>query len=242
MSRKRPSRASSEQTRTIRKSNAEINGLPVGCSEVLADIKARIAQARVKAALAANHVLIDLYWHIGRSIVERQRLQGWRKSVVERLAADIQAAFPGIAGFSRQNIWTMRAFYLAYAEEVAILLRPVRELGGANLPRPVADLHGPSIPGVMRGIPWGHNLELIFTLKDPARRLWYAQKALEHGWSRPVLVHQIESRLYERQGTAVTNFDAALPPSQSDLAKQAIKDPYVFDFLTMSGIPTTNQA
>jgi predicted nuclease of restriction endonuclease-like (RecB) superfamily len=86
----------------------------------------------------------------------------------------------------------------------------------------------------MRQIPWGHNLELIFKLKDRARRLWYAQKALEHGWSRAVLVHQIKSRLYERQGAAVTNFDTVLPPAQSDLAKSTIKDPYVFDFLTMS--------
>ncbi len=86
----------------------------------------------------------------------------------------------------------------------------------------------------MQQIPWGHNLQLIFKLKDPARRLWYAQRAVEHGWSRAVLVHQIKSGLYERQGGAVTNFDAALPPDQSDLAKQAIKDPYVFDFLTMS--------
>jgi predicted nuclease of restriction endonuclease-like (RecB) superfamily len=231
----------------IQKSGGEIAGLPAGYGELLGEIKARIARSRIEAALAANHVLIDLYWHIGRSIVERQKLQGWGKSVVERLAADIQSAFPGISGFSRQNIWTMRAFYLAYTEEVTILLRPVRELPDANLsqpvrelngvilPQPVAESNGENLPSAMKQIPWGHNLELIFKLKDPAIRLWYAQKTLEHGWSRAVLVHQIKSRLYERQGSVVTNFDAALPPAQSDLAKQAIKDPYVFDFLTMSG-------
>jgi predicted nuclease of restriction endonuclease-like (RecB) superfamily len=231
----------------IQKSGGEIAGLPAGYGELLGEIKARIARSRIEAALAANHVLIDLYWHIGRSIVERQKLQGWGKSVVERLAADIQSAFPGISGFSRQNIWTMRAFYLAYTKEITILLRPVRELPDANLsqpvrelngvilPQPVAESNGENLPSAMKQIPWGHNLELIFKLKDPAIRLWYAQKTLEHGWSRAVLVHQIKSRLYERQGSVVTNFDAALPPAQSDLAKQAIKDPYVFDFLTMSG-------
>jgi predicted nuclease of restriction endonuclease-like (RecB) superfamily len=168
-------------------------------------------------------VLIDLYWHIGRSIVERQKLQGWGKSVVERLARDIQAAFPGISGFSRNNIWRMRAFYMAYTEEVTNLARPVQDSSASNAPIPVKQL------------PWGQNIELLQRLRDPVRRFWYAQEALEHGWSRAVLVHQITSRLYERQGNAVTNFEAALPPSQSDLAKQAIKDPYVFDFLTMSG-------
>ena len=207
----------------LRKSGGEIVGLPAGYGELLGEIKARIARSRIEAALAANHVLIDLYWHIGRSIVERQKLQKWGRSVVEQLAMDIQSAFPGIPGFSALNIWRMRAFYLAYAEEVTILSRPVTEL------------EGPSVPRALKSIPWGHNLELLFKLKDPARRLWYAQKALEHGWSLPVLVQQIKSKLYERQGAAVTNFDAALPPAQSDLAKQAIKDPYVFDFLTMSG-------
>jgi predicted nuclease of restriction endonuclease-like (RecB) superfamily len=219
----------------IQKSGGEIAGLPAGYGELLGEIKARIARSRIEAALAANHVLIDLYWHIGRSIVDRQKLQGWGKSVVERLATDIQSAFPGISGFSRQNIWTMRAFYLAYTEEVTILLRPVRELPDANLSQPVRELNGENRPQAMKQIPWGHHLQLIFKLKDPARRLWYAQRAVEYGWSRAVLVHQIKSGLYERQGGAVTNFDAALPPAQSDLAKQAIKDPYVFDFLTMSG-------
>jgi len=207
----------------LQKSGGGIAGLPAGYGDLLGQIKARIARSRIEAALAANHVLIDLYWHIGRSIVERQKLQGWGRSVVERLAMDIQSAFPGIPGFSALNIWRMRAFYLAYTEDVTILSRPMTEL------------EGPSVPRALKSIPWGHNLELLFKLKDPARRFWYAQKALEYGWSLPVLVHQIKSRLYERDGKAVTNFETALPPPQSDLAKMAIKDPYVFDFLTMSG-------
>jgi predicted nuclease of restriction endonuclease-like (RecB) superfamily len=204
----------------IQKSDGGIAGLPAGYGELLGEIKARIARSRIEAALAANHALIDLYWHIGRSIVERQKLHGWGKAVVVRLAADIQAAFPGIPGFSQNNIWRMRAFYLAYAEGVINLARPVQDLSAAPLP--------------VKQLPWGQNIELLQRLRDPVQRFWYAEKTLEHGWSRAMLVHQIKSRLHERQGGAVTNFDAALPPAQSDLAKQAIKDPYVFDFLTMS--------
>ena len=193
-----------------------------GYAALLDELKARIRAAQVKAALSVNRELILLYWDIGKSIVERQRKEGWGRSVVERLARDLQAEFPGISGFSPQNMWYMRAFYLAWTVEVANLQQPVGELDGENLPQAVGE------------IPWGHNLQLLSKLNDPSKRFWYAQKTIEHGWSRAVLVHQIESSLYERQGKAVTNFDRALPPPQSDLARQALKDPYVFDFLTLT--------
>ena len=193
-----------------------------GYAALLDELKARIRAAQVKAALSVNRELILLYWDIGKSIVERQRKEGWGRSVVERLARDLQAEFPGISGFSPQNMWYMRAFYLAWMVEVANLQQPVGELDGENLPQAVGE------------IPWGHNLQLLSKLNDPSKRFWYAQKTIEHGWSRAVLVHQIESSLYERQGKAVTNFDRALPPPQSDLARQALKDPYVFDFLTLT--------
>jgi len=172
--------------------------------------------------MSANRELIELYWQIGEGIVERQRTVGWGKSVVERLSCDLRSEFPDSTGFSVQNIWKMRAFYLGWTEEVANLSQAVRELDGRTLPPTVGRL------------PWGHNTELILRLKDPSERIWYARKALEHGWSRAVLVHQIELGLYERQGKAVTNFGRALPPTGSDLAEQALKDPYVFDFLAMA--------
>lgn len=199
-----------------------VSELPAGYGELLSDLKTRIAAARVKAALAVNRELIDLYWHIGRSIVQRQRDEGWGKAVVDRLAGDLRGAFPGVGGFSRQNIWKMRGFYLAWTEEVTILSQPVRELDGTNLPQAVAE------------IPWGHNTELLFKLKDPARRLWYARKTIEHGWSRSILISQIESNLYGRSGKAINNFDRTLPPPQSDLAGEILKDPYNFDFLTLA--------
>jgi len=212
-----------QRTRAIlQQAVTETSGLPKGYAEFLEDLKTRIRAARIKAALSANRELILLYWDIGKSIVERQRKEGWGRSVVERLARDLQAEFPGISGFSPQNMWYMRAFYLAWTLEVANLQQPVGELDGENLPQAVGE------------IPWGHNLQLLSKLNDPSRRFWYAQKTIERGWSRAVLVHQIESSLHERQGKAVTNFDRTLPPPQSDLTRQALKDPYVFDFLTLA--------
>lgn len=123
--------------------------------------------------------------------------------MVERLAADIQKGFPGMAGFSPQNIWKMRAFYLAWTAEVRNLSQLAREIDGEHLPSVAAE------------IPWGHNMVLIFKLKDPVQRLWYGHQAPANGWSRSMLEHWIESDLYSRQGEAVTNFSNALPPPQS---------------------------
>jgi len=145
---------------------------------------------------------------------------------VDRLAADLQKAFPGVRGFSASNVSRMRAFFLAYSGEPEISAQPVpkssdRAPGKNQPPVPLAE------------IPWGHNVVLLFKVADLAERLWYAAKTLEHGWSRPVLTVQIESDLYRRQGKVVSNFAATLPPPQSDLAQQSLKDPYLFDFLTL---------
>jgi predicted nuclease of restriction endonuclease-like (RecB) superfamily len=195
---------------------------PPGYDQLLKALKARIRQSQIRAAVMASCELIRLYWDVGREIVQRQQRDGWGKAVVDRLAADIQREFPGTAGFSGRNVWRMRAFYLAYAPEAAILPQAVSELGES----------GP--PGVLARIPWFHNVVLIEKVKPPLQRLWYAQKAAEYGWSRAVLAHQIELNLYGREGKAITNFQETLPPPQSDLAQQVLKDPYVFDFLTLT--------
>ena len=205
-----------------RESRISTSRLPTGYAALLSSLKERIRAAQVKAALSVNRELIRLYWDIGKSIVERQKRKGWGKSVVERLARDIQAEFPGISGFSPQNIWYMRSFYIAWTEEAAILQQPVGELDPGDLQQLVG------------GLPWGHNIQLLAKVKDPAQRLWYARQSVENGWSRAVLVHQIESGLFERQGKATTNFPATLPPPQSDLAVEMLKDPYNFDFLTLN--------
>ena len=219
----------------------QITGLWLDYAPLLAEIKARVRAARVKAGLAANRELLLLYWDIGRLIHDAQRTRGYGKQVVGRLARDIQRAFPGIAGFSERNVWLMRAFYAQWEGELEILQRPVAESaregqGGSTrkarkLQRPVADLAG--LPEALASLPWSHNVILLQKVADRDARLWYAGKAIEHGWSRDVLALQIGSGLHKRQGKAVTNFKATLPPPQSDLAQGITKDPYLFDFLTL---------
>ena len=147
--------------------------VPAGYGGLLEDLKTRIREAQVKAALSVNRELITLYWHIGRSIVERQRTEAWGRKVVDRLARDLQLEFPGMAGFSPRNVWRMRAFYLAWTEEV--FAQPVQESDREILPQAVAE------------IPWGHNVWLLEKLKDPTVRLWYARQTVANGWSRAML-------------------------------------------------------
>lgn len=182
-------------------------------AQTLLDLKKQIQQAQIKATLSANKELIKLYWNIGKTVAEKQQKNGWGSGVIERLANDLQKEFPGLGGFSRANIFNMRAFYGAY-EKVQQAARQFDELPFFN-------------------IPWWHNVILLSKLKDNAERLWYAQKAIEHGWSRTILEMQIDSSLYQRNGKAVTNFSKTLPAPHSDMAKQSLKDPYLFDFLTL---------
>ena len=212
---------------------------------LLNDLKSRIRTAQVKAVLAVNREMIGLYWDIGQTIVERQKAEGWGKSVVDRLAADLQKEFPGESGFSPGNVWRMRAFYLAWTEgarDVASLAsqddwEKLQQAAG-DLPRPILaklarELDGASLPRAAAEIPWFHNVVLVEKLKNPVERLWYAWQTTEQGWSRAVLVHQIETDLFRRQGRALTNFDRTLPAPDSDLAQQAFKDPYCVGFLPM---------
>lgn len=217
--------------------------LPADYAGLLADIKARVQSARIKAGLAANRELLALYWEIGRLISEAQRVKGYGKRVVAQLSADLQREFPGVGGFSPLNVWRMRAFYAAYSDRAGILSQLVTESSSdRNLSRLATGTGKEVSSGVTKAtqppepfasLPWGHNLVLLHKLENCAERLWYAAKAVEHGWSRNVLALQIESKLHKRQGKAVTNFKATLPPAQSDLAQVITKDPYLFDFLTM---------
>jgi predicted nuclease of restriction endonuclease-like (RecB) superfamily len=194
--------------------------LPSSYAALLEDIKERIRRAHLRAAAASSRELIGLYWYIGKSIVDRQRGDGWGRSVVERLALDLQKTFPGVAGFSPLNVWRMRAFHLAWTEDLQKLSPPVTESAAKKLSQLVTE------------IPWGHNIVLVQRIKDPLARIWYARMTVERGWSRDILVAQIESRLHAREGKALTNFKATLPAPQSDFAQQVLKDPYIFDFLT----------
>jgi len=204
-------------------------------TEFLNELKERIRIAQTKAILSVNRELIYLYWNIGKSIVEKQEDMGWGKSVVEQLAKDLRREFPDVKGFSSRNIWRMRAFYLAYTEDVKKFAQAVPESSSKDLAQLVLGLDGVDLPQAVAEIPWGHNVVLLEKIKDIQERLWYAEQTKINGWSRNILVHQIESDLYGRQATAVktTNFPESLPSPQSELVEQAIKDPYIFDFITI---------
>jgi predicted nuclease of restriction endonuclease-like (RecB) superfamily len=185
---------------------AALVATPNGYREWLTELKLRIHSAQQRSALAVNRELVLLYWQIGRDILTRQDQQGWGTKVIERLAHDLRIDFPEMKGFSRANLMYMRAFAQAWPD-AAIVQQAVGQL------------------------PWGHNLVLLTRLKDPALRIAYAQRAIQHGWSRNVLNIHIETRLLEREGKAITNYEAQLPAPHSDLAQQTLKDPYLFDFL-----------
>lgn len=202
-----------------------ISGMPADYVAVLAGLKQRIAAAQARAALAVSRELIALYWHVGATIVQRQANAGWGDAVVERLAHDLRRAFPDLEGFSPRNIWRMRAFFLAWSVTTKKLTRAVSETGTKQAAK--------KLPQAVSAIPWGHNIVLLQQLDRPDERLWYAEQALAHGWSRTVLRAQIAKKAHTRQGKATTNFARALQPPQSELAQQALKDPYTFDFLTV---------
>jgi len=180
--------------------------LPDGYANLLASLKKRIQQERIKAVISANSAMVMLYWDIGASILERQQTEGWGAKVIDRLSFDLKEAFPDMKGFSSRNLKYMRKFAESWRD---------RQL----VQRTVAQ------------IPWRSNLALLDKLKDLKQRLWYAQKTIENGWSRDVLSFQIETQLHKRLGKATNNFELALPPADSDMASQIFKDPYVFDFL-----------
>lgn len=182
---------------------------PEGYLGWLADLKSRIHTAQQRATLAVNRELVLLYWQIGHDILARQAAQGWGTKVIERLSQDLRTAFPQMKGFSSRNLKYMRAFADAWPDEKFV------QQAAAQLP-------------------WFHLCTLVDKLKTSEERDWYLRKAIEHNWSRNILVMQIESRLLERSGKAVTNFELSLPKPQSDLARESLKDPYRFDFLGLT--------
>ena len=182
--------------------------LPADYAALLAEVKERVYSAQYEALKAVNKELVALYWDIGNLIAERQNREGWGKSVVERLANDLQNEFPGVKGFSVQNLWYMRQFYLEYCDNEK--LQPL-----------------------VGEISWSKNLIIIGRCKDPLEREFYIRMTRKFGWSKNVLVHQIENQSYEKTLLGQTNFDKTLTPDQRAQAKLAVKDEYTFDFLEM---------
>jgi predicted nuclease of restriction endonuclease-like (RecB) superfamily len=186
-----------------------VSDLPEDYGSLLLEVKERIRAAQYQALRAVNRELIGLYWDIGRLIVERQAGDTWGKSIVQQLSGDLQKEFPGISGFSASNLWRMKSFFEAYAgsEKLAHL---VREIG------------------------WSHNLVILQRCSDPLEREFYVRMTRKFGWSRSVLVHQIENQSYEKTLLGQTNFDLALTPELQAQARLAVRDEYTFDFLELS--------
>lgn len=218
--------------------------VPRDYASLLADIKQRIRTAQVRAAFSANAELIRLYWDIGRAIAQQQQRKGWGSGVIPRLAHDLRSELPEVKGFSERNLKYMVRFYREYAT-APIVQQPAAQLpptpGPASTseisPQAVAKLPEASpvslVQQLAAQLPWFHHVVLMEKVKDLPTRVWYMQQTILNGWSRNTLSLQIAACAHERQGKAITNFDRQLPPPQSDLAAQALKDPYIFDFLTL---------
>ncbi|MBN2744978.1 MAG: DUF1016 family protein [Marinilabiliaceae bacterium] len=177
--------------------------------EWLTGLKNRIKSTQIKAALSANKEIIELYWEIGRELFEKQDNQGWGNSVVDNLEKDLVSEFPDMKGFSRRNLFYMKGFYTFYKSDFEKVQQLVAQ------------------------IPWGHNILIVSRSNSMNEALFYLAKTIENNWSRSVLDMQIRTDLYSRQGKAITNFKNTLPLPGSDLTTQTLKDPYLFDFLTL---------
>jgi predicted nuclease of restriction endonuclease-like (RecB) superfamily len=225
-------------------------------ASLLGDVKSRIQQAQSRAVLAANAELVRLYWDIGRTIDARQKEEGYGTGVIPRLARDLHNELPDQKGFSERNIGRMIAFSRSYPAPDQVLPQPaanpsapgIGQGGGRSMPeevlqQPVAKAREKSfvpqaaaqpVASLLWLIPWGHHAVLLAKVKNLEHRLWYMQQTLRHGWSRNVLGLMIGSDAHLRQGQVVNNFDLQLPAPQSDLVQQTLKDPYIFDFLTLA--------
>jgi predicted nuclease of restriction endonuclease-like (RecB) superfamily len=175
--------------------------------KLLSDIKSRIKSAQIKAAIHVNKELLQLYWYIGKRIIEKQKLSKWGDSIINSLAKDLCKEFPSMKGFSRANLFNIRQWYLFYSKSD----KKVQQLVGQ--------------------IPWGHNIAIINKTNDFNEALFYVKCCINNSWSRNILIHNIENRLFDRKGKSLNNFKVSLPKKQSDLATECLKDPYIFNFL-----------
>lgn len=180
----------------------------------ITDIKSKIRHSQIKAAIKVNNELLNLYWDLGKDIVTKQASSKWGDGFLSTMSKDLKRSFPNMSGFSVQNLKNIRYWYKFY-----------------NTKEDVNEIK--IIEKMVKSIPWGHNQRIMYKCKNISEALFYIQKTLDNGWSRKVLEHQIDSGLYEHQGKAINNFQLKLPEPQSDLAEQALKDPYNFDFLTL---------
>lgn len=217
----------------------------------LTDLKSRIQSAQIKAALKVNAELIALYWELGQEILTKEEKAFWGNKFLPQLSADLRKEFPEMKGFSLTNLKYIRLWVKFYAPAIGQQLvdqledlenqqKEIVQQVAAQMENFVQQPVGQTrrqvvaqIPSLFTSIPWGHHLQIITKCKTVDEAIFYIKETAVHGWSRAVLVHQIESGLYKRKGAAITNFEMTLPKPQSDLAKELLKDPYKFDFLSL---------
>lgn len=211
---------------------------------LLSEVKQRIQLAQTQAVLAVNSELVRLYWDIGRIIDARQKREGWGAAVIPRLAAELKNEMPELKGFSERNIGRMSAFHREYPDPAAILPQAAAKMAvQGEVPQPMAQLtDSEKVPqpaaqfdgSLLWAIPWFHHVVLMEKVKDLAARRWYMEQTFVNGWSRSILSMQIEAQAHARCGKGRSNFALTLPEHQSDLVQQTLKDPYIFDFLTLT--------
>ena len=203
-------------------------------ADFLAEVKTQIKSSQAKAALSVNASLIAMNWNIGAMIAENQAENSWGNNVIEQLAIDLKSEFPGVAGFSRANLFFIRRFYLFYADEK--VQQADRLLSDEENSVQQAVASGEKVPDILEllvQIPWGHHILILTKVKEAEAACFYLQQTIEHNWSRAVLTLHIEQKLFSRQGKAISNFKQTLPDGQAQIARQILKDPYNFDFLTL---------
>lgn len=176
----------------------------------IVSLKSKILNSQIRASLKINIELLSLYWELGKELVEKEQYYAWGEMFLAQISRDLKADFPELKGLSAQNLKHIRYWYKFYQ------------------PHLTTDMES-----MIKSIPWGHNQRIMYKCQNVDEALFYVRKTMDNGWSRSVLEHQIESGLFQRQGNAITNFDVRLPEVHSDLAKQTLKDPYHFDFLTL---------
>jgi len=201
----------------------------------LGELKQKFQQTQLKAAVQVNSTLLEFYWELGKDIVEKQADSTWGSGFLKQLSHDLMFEFPNVKGFSLSNIKYIRQWYMFYAQAKPIGQQPVAQFNqqSAIAKQAVSQLSQQLVDQLIQ-IPWGHNLKIIAKCKSIEEALYYVQQTQVNGWSRSVLTHQIESGLWQREGKAINNFERTLPAIQSDLAQQTLKDPYVFDFLSLT--------
>ncbi|MCX6318642.1 MAG: PDDEXK nuclease domain-containing protein [Bacteroidetes bacterium] len=190
----------------------------------LSELKEKIRRSQHQTLLTVNRELLRVYWEIGKAILSHQHAKGWGANVIERLADDLKAEFPSIKGISVRNLRYMKSFALAWPDFV-ILQPVVAELQNIDK-QPI----GKNL-SLLEQIPWAHHIIILSKVKTMAERIFYIRETIKNEWSKSILSLQIDNQLYQRQGQAITNFEITLPATQSDLAKETLKNPYLFDFL-----------